>query len=164
VASVAEAQLRLPRVVVLRPQAPMRRPRPAPPTNHEFSLLAQVPLGYALTVNLADGRVLIGRMVSANHDGLTVKVDGRMETLTRESIDQVAHYASAARARALRGSISGVVTAFTFTLLADDDGPEVRAFRRQAMTAGAILGAIGGGLMGATEVHQELLYHRPPPA
>ena len=147
------------RVPTTRPVPPSQTSIPAgssPVINHDFVKLSRTIPDAALEVATTDGRLLIGRFASADDNGLTLKIDFRLETIKRDDIAHVSGYESRVGPYAFAGASFGLLGG----LLVVTNNPPGYGIRVSAMAAGAALGAIGGALTGTQYRHRAVIYAR----
>jgi hypothetical protein len=149
-----------------KPSIPTTTPTPAGPSsmppgssaaiNHDFLKLSQTIPNAALEVATSDGRLLIGRFVSADVDGLTLKIDLRLETVKRDDIMHVSGYATQVVRYSLIGASFGALGGL-FVVTSQPPGYGVRV---SAMAAGAALGALAGAFTGSQYRQRIVIYER----
>ena len=147
------------RVPATRPVPPSQSSIPAGSSaviNHDFVKLSQTIPDTALEVATTDGRLVIGRFASADDNGLTLKIDLRLETVKRDEIAHVSGYESRVMPYTFAGASFGVLGG----LLVVTNNPPGYGIRVSAMAAGAALGAIGGAFTGTQYRHRVVIYAR----
>jgi len=158
----ASAQLRrLPRQIILpprpqpRPQARARRPEQ--PANRVFwSNLQTVSRGTDLDVDLKTGELVRGFMESVDDDGITLRIDSRLETIARDRVDRVSRFKSRAGGEALKGALGGAGLGLFLGALGKDSIPTAQ--RIQIIGIGAAGGAFAGAMVGLPQEDRIVLY------
>lgn len=120
------------------------KPAGARIVNHDFSKLYTLVPGTPLEIDTAEGRLFLGKFVVADANGLTLRIDIRLETFKREDIAHVHSYEFERFRYSFIGTAFGGFAGLFFTTNKGLSAGQ----RGAALGLGSAIGGLGGALVG----------------
>ena len=141
-----------------RPAVPQPRQRKVEqPANRVFwTNLQTVSKGTSIEVDLKSGERLDALMESVDDNGLTVRIDARLETIARDQVDRVSRFKTRAGEMAIAGAVGGGLIGAVAVAQGGDDVPA--GLRLKVVGAGAVGGALFSAMTGLFQKQRVVVY------